>query len=482
MSTRKMSLLFFLLSFLVTAVLCPVTGWTQAATATPYTGKLSDGLTDYNLLVPTNWNGTLLASLDTMGGGDVRNWLLDGGYALAGTARGPASWNLTYAATNIIEAMDKFEALVGKPSRTIIWGKSRGGITARAALQLFPERFDGAIPMCGGGAGTVAMWNFKLDATFALDVLLGTQYGLRLQLNNIKDLATETTRINQIVTQAQQTPEGRARIAMAGAFAQIAIWNSPSQPEPAKYDYEAQEVNIASQIAFALGTSFVPFLEGLAGGPFTWNHGIDYREQLARSGYEKMVRALYKKAGLNIDADLKKLAKAPRIYADPDAVSFIEKHNMTWTGEIRQPVFDVTTTGDPAGPISDEKSYADIVRYAGNNKLLRHAFVHNGGHCNFTTGEQIAVFETMFRRLNTGKWENCSGLLKHCDKCDKGKWGDSTKAHELNKLVEELQMETSVNLGGSNFVQIALPNAMRTWDVRNWDTYSPTMDQCKHKR
>ena len=164
----------------------------QAATATAYTGKLSDGLTDYNLLVPANWNGTLLASLDTMGAGDVRNWLLDGGYALAGTARGPASWDLTYAATNIIEAMENLKHMLGKPSRTIIWGRSRGGITARAALQLFPDRFDGAIPMCGGGAGTVAMWNFKLDATFALDVLLGSQYGIKLQLNNITDLKKET--------------------------------------------------------------------------------------------------------------------------------------------------------------------------------------------------------------------------------------------------------------------------------------------------
>ena len=457
MAKKRIILLSLLLSFFVIVALYPVTGWTQAATAIAYTGKLSDGLTDYNLLVPEYWNGTLLASLDTLGAGNVRNWLLDGGYALAGTARGPAGWNLTYAATNIIEAMDKFEELIDKPSCTIIWGRSRGGITARAALQLFPDRFDGAIPMCGGGAGTVAMWNFKLDATFALDVLLGTEYGLRLQLNNITDLATETSRINQIVTLGQQTPEGRARIALAAAFSQISTWNSPSQPEPAADDYEAQARNQASQIGFALGTSFVPFLEGLAGGPFTWNHGIDYRVQLSRSGYEKMVHELYKKAGLTLEADLKKLANAPRVYADPDAVGFIEKHNMSWTGEIRQPVFDITTTGDPAGPISDEKSYADIVRYAGNNNLLRHGLVHTGGHCNFTVGEQIAAFETMFRRLDTGRWE------------------DDASAHGLNRLVEELQAETTVDLKGSNFVQVPLPNPMRTWDVRNWDTYSPDM-------
>jgi hypothetical protein len=97
------------------------------------------------------------------------------------------------------------------------------------------------------------------------------------------------------------------------------------------------------------------------------------------------------------------------------------------------------------------------VRYAGNNKLLRRGIVHAPGHCNFTTGEQIAAFETMFRRLNTGKWE------------------DDASAHGLNRLVEELQAQTTVDLKGSNFVQVALPNALRTWDVRDWDTYSPDM-------
>ncbi len=68
MITRKIILLFLFLSFFIIVVLCPVTGLdTGSHNPTAYTGKLSDGLTDYNLLVPANWNGTLLASLDTIG-------------------------------------------------------------------------------------------------------------------------------------------------------------------------------------------------------------------------------------------------------------------------------------------------------------------------------------------------------------------------------------------------------------------------------
>jgi hypothetical protein len=74
-----------------------------------------------------------------------------------------------------------------------------------------------------------------------------------------------------------------------------------------------------------------------------------------------------------------------------------------------------------------------------------------------TPGQQIAAFVTLFKQLDTGKWE------------------DDASAHGLTKLVEELEAESSVSLGGSNFVQIEPPNPSRTWDVRNWDTYSPDM-------
>ena len=413
--------------------------------------------------MPQNWNGTLLINLDNSTG-TVTNWLLDHGYALSGTtARTVLGWNLTACATDVMETVDKFESTVGrKPTRVIVWGESQGGMVARVVLQLFPKRIDGALPMCGGGAGTINMWNTKLDATFALDVLLGSQYGIKLLLNNISNaqLPTVLTNINQLVTLGQQTPQGRARIALAGALAQISTWNTPGQTEPGKDDYDLMEANVAASIGFALGTAFVPQLEGFAGGPFTWNNCIDYKVQLARSPYQNMVRELYKEAGLSLEADLDKLERAPRVVADPAAVGFTEKHNMTWTGELRQPVLDILTTGDAAGPISDEHDYASVVRYAGRESLLSQAFVDRAGHCAFTDGEQIAAFVTLFNRI------------------DRGKWRDSATADELNELVGELQAQSSVDLGGSNFVQLEPPRSERPWDVRDWGTYRPDL-RCK---
>jgi pimeloyl-ACP methyl ester carboxylesterase len=434
----------------------------QAESAEAYTGKLSDAKSDYNILVPPNWNGTVFVSLDTLAAPSrresekvVRDWLLNHGYAVAGTDRNTVGWNFKYAAANVVEVLDTFIKLVGKTKRSIVWGKSLGGAVTRAVIQLHPDRFDAAVPMCGGGAGCVAMYNYKLDSAFALDELLGKEYGIRLQLHGIKDAPAEENRRQQLLNKAQQTPDGRARVALAGAFSQVPVWNWPDQSEPAEDDYDSQQANVASGMSAALGTPYIPLMENLGGGPFTWNKGVDYQVQLNKSGYKKLVQALYEKAGLDLKADLDKLEKASRLSANPDAVAFIEKNNITWTGDLQLPVLSMTTTGDSGGPISDENSYADVVHYAGKSDLLRQAFVHRCGHCNFTAAEQIAVFEALIKRLDTGKWE------------------EGTTADGLTKLVTKLQSESSLDLGGSNFVPIDPPEALRTWDVRNWGTYKP---------
>ena len=106
----------------------------------------------------------------------------------------------------------------------------------------------------------------------------------------------------------------------------------------------------------------------------SWNHGIDYRQALERSGLIDLVRHRYQKAGVNLDADLDTLARAPRVSADPAAVAAAEK-DVTYTGRIGGPILNVKTVGDPADPTAFDSAYTQTLQRAGTRDLLRNVYV-----------------------------------------------------------------------------------------------------------
>jgi len=144
-------------------------------------------------------------------------------------------------------------------------------------------------------------------------------------------------------------------------------------------------------------------LEFRAGGNVSWNTGVDYRRQFARSADRKEVEALYKTAGLDLDRDLDTLNDAARISANEDAVEYL-KQNIIFDGEIHIPVLTMHTTGDGLVVVENESAYDDVVDEAGNGRSLRQTFVHRAGHCAFTPAETVTAVQNLVSRLDTGKW------------------------------------------------------------------------------
>ena len=99
-------------------------------------------------------------------------WLLDHGFALAGSSYASTGWAIKEAPADQAAVLDAFEARVGRPRQTIAWGDSLGGMVTAGLVQRIPERLDGALPGCGVVAGAVATWNQALDAAFAFKVLV----------------------------------------------------------------------------------------------------------------------------------------------------------------------------------------------------------------------------------------------------------------------------------------------------------------------
>jgi pimeloyl-ACP methyl ester carboxylesterase len=402
----------------------------SAGDVTTYTGqtkeKGSNLVSNYLIEVPSNWNKTLVLyshgysfgppfgppppapqAAEDAGDPVTHHWLLDNGYAIAGSSYATTGWALQQAFEDQIAVLDVFDKRVGHhPSRTIAWGHSLGGMITAGLVQLFPNRFTAALPMCGVVAGGPGVWNQGLDSEFAFLTLQAPGAFQLDGFNSLGDGYANFLAASQAFNLAQSTAVGKARIALSAALADVPGWFDPTSPQPTANDYTTQEKN---QLAWDNNPDlFFGFvgraeLEARAGGNFSWNTGVDYRAQLAKSTDRAEVQALYKTAGLDLAKDLDTLNDAPRISAEPGPVAYVTKY-ITYNGDLDMPVLTMHTTGDGLVEVTDEQAYASVVKSAGDSSLLRQVFVHRAGHCTFTPAETIIAFNTLVHRIDTGRW------------------------------------------------------------------------------
>lgn len=406
----------FLFTLAIVAMVLAIPGRASAQPGVvAHMGTLPDGAT-YLIEVPANWNGTLFLyshgyvvpgsknPAQDVGDPATRFFMLASGFALAGSSYATTGWAIHEALPDQIAVLDLFSQTVGVPKRTIAWGHSLGGMITAGLIQRYPDRFDGALPMCGVLSGGIATWNTALDSAFAFKTLLGPGSGL--QVVNITDPLANLNLAEGILAAAAGTPQGRARLSLVAALGDTPGWFTPLSPEPAPTDFADQQINQflwAANVDFPFAFAFRAELEFRAQGNPSWNTGVDYRVQLEHSADAAEVRALYEQAGLDLDADLKMLNETARINADPHAAAYLEE-NITYNGEIHFPVLTLHTTGDGLVVVENERAYRNVVREEGNERFLRETFVARAGHCAFTPAETITAVQTLLNRLDTGKW------------------------------------------------------------------------------
>jgi pimeloyl-ACP methyl ester carboxylesterase len=379
-----------------------------------YTGTI-DGA-DFRVEVPHRWNGTLV--LYSHGyyppGGtppeillatrkETEEWLLDHGYAVAASNfRGVSGWLIEQGIHDQLALLDWFASNIGRPRRTIANGMSMGAGIAIQLAERNPHRFAGVVAQCSSlePNGT---FNTQLDIAFTVRTLLAP--GQTIDLVRARDPEGSTHALLQAAEQALTTPQGRARLALAGAFGNIPDWGSAHQPRPTDLAERItqQAVWTAGAYIWGMGPSGRVDLERRAGGNPSWNIGIDYRRQLARSSQRDLVEEAYRAAGLDLGADLDLLAQAPRIAPDPRALAYMYRHTVV-RGTTPSPVVTLHNTGD-GGAIPDlERWYAEQVSRYGDPGLLRQLYVDRGSHCAFSAAEEITALRTLLRRIDTGRW------------------------------------------------------------------------------
>jgi len=395
----------------VVALACAIHAAAPAATQSTSTeGKLKDG-TPYRIDMPQHWNGAVLIGLDYASrppGADAEALLAEG-YAMAGTTRQVSGWAIHRAAANAVETLDLFEAKYGKAALPIEFGQSQGGHTAAVSVQAYPARWRGAVVQCGGLSGAVGQWQGKLDGLFVAKALLAP--GSNLPVTGIPD-DWQTTALpawTALFEQAEKTPEGRARIALAARIAQLPEWSIPTKPEPAAGDTHARANGLADSLARGLARQALSSrnqIEHLSGGNISANEGVDYGAMLAAVDGDGLVRGLYREAGLSLDADLATLAKAPRLKADPKAIAYFA--TGTFDGDLKVPVLTMTGIGDAISPLAAQQAYQQAVERAGKGAMLRQTYTHSAGHCGFTPAETVAGVHALVTRVKSGNWPDTS--------------------------------------------------------------------------
>ena len=400
----------------VIALLCLTLLGAAPAPATPaLTGTLADGAT-YTIEVPASWNGTLLLyshgyvtpgeANPARDAGDLRTaaYLLAHRFALAGSSYASTGYAVADGLRDQIDVLDVFAKRVGKPKHTIAWGHSMGGIITAGLVQVHPERFDGALPMCGVLAGTTAGWNGLAVAEHAFKTLLAPHDPLKeARLSDpLANVALATQRANE----ATATPAGRARLALIAALDGIPAWYPPSVSEPTETAAKTDAL-----IAW-LRHVFVPFafgyraeLERRAGGNLSSTTGFSYSTAFDTLAERELIAKLYRAADLDLRADLRALDAAPPLTADLPAMMYAVR-NIDLNGRITIPVLTVHTVADGLVPVNEEAAYASAVAVAGKSALLRQLFVKRAGHCAFTSAETIAALHLIERRVLTGRWDD----------------------------------------------------------------------------
>jgi len=387
-----------------------------------HTGTI--GGADFRVEVPQGWNGTLvlyshgymppgfqpfpgIGLTNRLPGGETETWLLEHGYALAASQfqEQGVGYQVEHGQQDQLALLDWFDAHVGRPRRTVATGQSLGASIAVLLAETHPDRFDGVATLCAAFDSN-ATFNAALDINFAVKTLLAP--GQDIELVHATDPAASTDALVQAIQQALTTPQGRARLALAGAFNNVTGWYHAHEPRPTDLTERIRQQAMWIQYAYTagLGPTGRADLERKAGGNPFWNVGIDYRRQLARSSQRAIVKEAYRAAGLDLRRDLSRLAAAPRIAPDQEALAYM--HRFVPRGSTQAPIITMHTTGD-GGAVPDQQRWlAEQVRRSGNPSRLRQLFVERGQHCSYSAAEEITQLRTLFERIYTGRWPDTS--------------------------------------------------------------------------
>jgi pimeloyl-ACP methyl ester carboxylesterase len=345
-------------------------GAARADTAAPApavrveTGTL-DGAS-FRIDMPEKWNGVLLiyyhgysetpVTFDKSKPNRMGSGFASAGYAVAQSGYSVTGWALEQAIPET-EALRQYTiAHYGKPKETYVMGHSMGGQLTLATIESYPNRYDGALPLCGllqpttlaiaSGGALVAAFNYYYPGVLPEPLNIGAT------------VALDETLAKKVKEALPSNPTGHAELL---ALSRI-----------------KNDDDLANVMVFY--TYIQRDFEQKIGASVLDNHDLIY-------------------AGGPDDNALNDGVK--RYTASPAALAYLK----TWytpTGVLMRPTLAVHTTYDPIIPAETTALYADAVRRSASSDNFVQQYVKHDGHCNIGGPETGAALGELIRWKRTG--------------------------------------------------------------------------------
>jgi len=320
----------------------------------------------YRIDMPEKWNGVLLvyyhgySEEPVVFAADKPNRMGTGfasaGYAVAQSGYSVTGWAVEQAIAET-ESLRRYTiARYGQPKETYVVGHSMGGELTIATIERYPNRYDGALPLCGllepaslaigRGGALLAAFHFYYPGVLPgpLDIDPATPLDEAL--------------VKKVFAALPSNPTGLAEMMALTRF--------------------KRQEDLAENVVFS--TYIERDLEQKLGVGVLDNTGTIY-------------------AG---GPDDNALNDGVKRYSAPTAALSYLKTWYTPTGLLLKPTLAVHTTYDPIIPANTVAYYADTVMRAASTDEFVQQYVKHDGHCNISGPETATALGELIRWKRSG--------------------------------------------------------------------------------
>ena len=350
--------------------------------------------------IPQNWNGDLVVWAHGYRGEGTDltvdppaafQWLTAQGYAWAASSYRRNSYDPGIGVVDTKNLTRHVQQLLrgrGQLDETYLAGASMGGHVTAAAIETYPNTWDGALPACGV-IGDVELFDYFLDYNVGAAAFAGLPPD-----RPYPDPDWLSVTVPQIKAALSTSPAGQ----WAGGFAQILGAPAPLTPAGSRFKDFVEVGSGGDRVTF---DDAWYYWHGLASatGDFFFELGAGDGTIANRSGAvaQNSDMSYLDEYGIDIDGQVQRVTAANR-----NRNSQGNQPAPIINGTPQVPVLVIHTTGDLFVPIEMAQHYAREVQRNGRSDLLVERAIRDVGHCSFTEAEWERSYQDLFNWVETG--------------------------------------------------------------------------------